>query len=112
MIEWKLVVEEIDYSGIAELALPVIQEKLAEKEDGIGMLIGKHVPESALRSGINGFLSFLTPEQRDEIALSLIAKYRDRIIEILQNTAASKGVKLAVKELSVQKVEEAPQATR
>lgn len=48
MIEIKIVVDEIDYSGIAELAIPFVKEKLSEKDTGIGKLIGDYVPATAL----------------------------------------------------------------
>lgn len=100
MIEIKIKLDDIDYSGIAELAMPVVKEKLGERGGFLGGLIGNHVPESALSGALNGFLSFLSPEQRDEVALSLINKYEDKIVGILQKTASDHGVSLKVKGLS------------
>jgi len=54
---------------------------------------------------LNGFLNFLTPEQKDEVALSLINKYQDKIVELLQKTASDKGVNLKVKGLSAAKTD-------
>ena len=103
MIEIKIVVDEIDYSGIAELAIPFVKEKLSEKDTGIGKLIGDYVPTTALNGALNGFLKFLTPEQRDEVAVSLFTKYKDKITDVLQNTASAKGVNLTIKGVSVKR---------
>ncbi|EOQ38676.1 hypothetical protein [Butyricicoccus pullicaecorum] len=105
MIELKIQLDDIDYSGIAELAMPVVKEKLGENGGFFGGLIGNHVPESALNGAFNGFLKFLSPEQRDDIALSLINKYEDKIVKLLQNTASDKGVKITVKSLSANKAD-------
>lgn len=106
MVEIKMIVNNIDYSGIAELVMPIVKDKLSENDNGIGKLIGKHVPEAALNGAINGFLKFLTPEQKDEIAFSLVSKYQDKIVDIIQSTASGKGVNLTVQELSVKRLDE------
>ena len=105
MIELKIQLDDIDYSGIAELAMPVVKEKLGENGGFFSGLIGNHVPESALNGAFSGFLKFLSPEQRDDIALSLINKYEDKIVKLLQNTASDKGVKITVKSLSANKAD-------
>ena len=100
MIEITVQLEDVDYSGIAELAMPIVKEKLTENGGFIAGLFGKHIPEAALNSALSGFLKFLTPEQKDEIVLSLINKYEDKIVNILQQTASNHGVNLTVKGLS------------
>ncbi len=106
MVEIRLVVDEIDYSGIAKLVMPIVKEKLAEQNKGLGKIIGKHVPEAAMSGALNGLLQFMTPTQRDDIVIKLIAKYDDKIIDILQNTAIANGVKLELKDLSVTRIDE------
>lgn len=105
MLEIKLQLDDIDYSGIAELAIPIVKEKLAESGSFLGGIVGKHIPEVALNGALNSFLKFLTPEQKDEVAISLINKYEDKIIKTLQDTASSKGVNVSVKGLLVSKTD-------
>ena len=100
MIEIKLQLDDIDYSGIAELAMPLVKEKLSENGGFLGGIVGKHIPEAALNGALNGFLNFLTPTQKDEVALSLINKYENKITDILQQTASNHGVNLKVKGLT------------
>lgn len=106
MIEVKILLDDIDYSSIAESMIPVVKEKLAENDNFIGGLIGKHVPESALNGAVNGFLKFLSQKQKDELALSMIKKYKEKIVKMLQNAAADKGIDVTIKELSTNMVEE------
>lgn len=106
MIEIKIKLDDIDYSGIAELAIPIVKEKLGEQGGFLGGLVGNHVPASALSGALNGFLKFLSQEQRDDIALSIINRYETQILELLQNTASDKGVKMTVKEFSVCKADD------
>ena len=104
MIEIKIQLDDIDYSGIAELAMPVVKEKLSENGGFLGGVVGKHIPEAALSGALNGFLNFLTPTQKDEIVLSLISKYENKIVDILQQTTCKHGVNLKVKGLSATNV--------
>lgn len=106
MIEIKLQLDDIDYSGIAELAMPIVKENLSGKGSFLGNLVGNHIPESALNGALNGFLNVLTPEQKDDVALKLINKYQDKIVDILQKTASNHGVNLKVKGLSANPVGE------
>ncbi len=105
MIELKLKLDDIDYSGIAELAMPIVKEKLSESGNFVGGLIGKHIPAAAMNAALSGFLQFLTPEQKDEIVLSLINKYEKNIIDILQQTALNNGVDLTIKGLNASKID-------
>ena len=106
MVEIRLVVDEVDYNGIAELVMPIVKAKLAEQNNGLGKIIGEHMPEAAMRGALNGLLQFMTPKQRDDIAIKLISKYDGKIIDILQNTASANGVKLTLKDLSVTRIDE------
>lgn len=97
MIEIRVQLDEIDYTGIAELAMPIIKEKLGENGDGfLSGLVGKRIPSFALGS----LMKFLTPKQKDEIALKLINKYEAKIAELLEKTASEHGVSLKIKGVS------------
>lgn len=102
MIEIKLLLDDIDYSSIAELAMPLIKEKISENGGGfLGGLLGKQIPAFAL----NGLIGLLTPQQKDEIALKLINRNEDKIIGLLQKTASENGVNLTVKSLTASKAD-------
>lgn len=106
MIEVKILLDDIDYGSIAESMIPVVKEKLAENGNSFGGFVGKHLPESALNGAANGVLKFLSQKQKDELALKLIKKHEERIIEALQNAAADKGISVDIKELSASIVNE------
>jgi len=80
MIEIKLQLDEIDYSGIAELVIPIAKEKLAEQNNFFGGIIGKHVPKAALTGAASTLFKLMTLEQKDDVAVSLINKYADNIV--------------------------------
>lgn len=103
MLELKLTVENIDYSGIAELALPVAKEKLSEKGGFAGQLL-KKIPKEGMNEAFKGILNMIPQEQQDEILIGIINKYEDKIIEILQNAACDKGVNIKIWGIDVKKV--------
>lgn len=93
MVELKVQLDEIDYSSIAEMALPIMKEKL--KGSTVGSMID-NVPASAL----NGFLKFIPQDKKDEIVIGIVNQYEDRIIRFLEKAAADKGVNVKVKGVS------------
>lgn len=102
MVELKVQLEDIDYSGIAAIALPIAKKKLAERNSFLAKLAETYVPESALGTALDKCLNFLSPEQKDEIALSLINQYGDKIIAILQQAASNHGVNMTIKGISAE----------
>ena len=104
MIEVKLLIDEIDYNGIAELVIPIIKEKFSQNEGFLSNLIENYIPTTALNGALNGFLDLLTNEQKDEIAISLINRYDEKIIQIMQQIALNKGIDVKIKGLSVDKI--------
>lgn len=105
MLEIKLLVDEIDYSGISDLVIPILKEKLAEDGKGLSGFVGKHIPAAALNGAMHAFLKFLSPEQKEDLAVSLIAKYEEKLREALQKGAEDRGIGIKVNALSVAKVE-------
>lgn len=100
MIELKFTIDEIDYSGISELVLPILKEQLAEKETFLGDLFGKYIPTSVLTASVSGILKALSQEQKDALTIKIVEKYKDNIKNILQKAAKDRGVNLVVKDLS------------
>lgn len=100
MIEMKLVIDEINYDDIADYAISVVKETFAQKS--FGQLFVKHLPETALNHLAHEFLHNLTPAQKDELAIQLITRYKDKLTSSVQELAANRSIHLTIRDLSVQ----------
>lgn len=103
MIELKISLDSIDYSGIAELVMPLVRDKLADNGNILVRSIFENVNPDSMSHVLNSALNLLPQEQKDEITVSLFEKYKDKIVNILEQAACDRGVDLKVKELSIEK---------
>lgn len=103
MIELKVSLDSIDYSGIAELVMPLVKDKLADNGNILVRSIFENVNPDSMSRVLSSALNLLPQEQKDEITVSLFEKYKDKIVKILEQAACDKGVDLKVKELSIEK---------
>lgn len=103
MIELKVSLDSIDYSGIAELVMPFVKDKLADNGNILVRSIFENVNPDSMSRVLSSALNLLPQEQKDEITVSLFEKYKDKIVNILEQAACGKGVDLKVKDLSIEK---------
>lgn len=103
MIELKISLDSIDYSGIAELVMPLVRDKLANNGNILVRRIFENTNPDSMSHVLNSALNLLPQEQKDEITISLFEKYKDKIVNILEQAACDRGVDLKVKELSIEK---------
>lgn len=98
MVEIKITLDEIDYSGIAEVILPIVQEKYADRLAGFGGLLkDAKLPASV----VSAALSAMPQHVKDELAVYLVNKYEDKIISTIEKTADDRGIRLNVLALDV-----------
>lgn len=103
MIELKISLDSIDYSGIAELVMPLVKDKLADNDNILVRSIFENVNPDSMSRVLNSALNLLSQDQKDEITISLFERYKDRIVKTIEQTAQSKGIELSIKELSLDK---------
>lgn len=102
MIKIEMVLDEINYNDIAELAIPIVKEKLVQKGNVLGL--AKHVPESVLNHLAHEFLEKLSNEKKEELAIQLINLYGSDLTNALQKAVADKGIRITIRDMSVQSV--------
>lgn len=103
MIELKISLDSIDYSGIAELVMPLVRDKLANNGNILVRRIFENTNPDSMSHVLNSALNLLSQDQKDEITISLFERYKDRIVNTIEQTAQSKGIELSIKELSLGK---------
>lgn len=96
----KITVElsQIDYGALVKLFLPMLRDKLSEHE---GMAILSKIagmPPAMAAKMVNA----LPQATKDEMAVTLANKNRDKIAQILQRMAAEKGLSFHVDDLKIE----------
>ena len=95
-----LELNEIDYGALVEQFLPMVRDPLAEK-DGTGAAILAKVagmpPSIAAK-----MVDVLPQETKDEIAVMLVNKNKEKIIETIMEYAAQKGLSFRIDDFEVE----------
>jgi hypothetical protein len=101
MVEIKLKISDIDYGAAIDTFLPVILQHMAEKEDAgfFTKMIGKNnaIAGAVVKAG----LAAMPQNKKDEIAVAIIEKYQDKIIEAILENAKNKGITFQLKEMNI-----------
>ena len=87
-------ISDIDYGALVELFLPMVHDKLAEK-DGTGIAILAKI--AGMPPSIAGKMIDMIPQEtKDEIAVMLVNKNKDKIIESVTEYAEKKGLSFRI----------------
>lgn len=93
-------VNEINYSSLAELLIPVVHDKLTEK-DGVGMAILSKITGMPPSIASN-IIDMLPQKTKDEIAVMLIDKNKENIIKLIIEYANKKGLSFKIDNFKVE----------
>lgn len=90
-------VNEIDYGALAELFLPMLREKLEDK-DSMGILskIAGMPPSLAAK-----MVNILPQDTKDDLAVMLVNKNKEKIMNAILEYAESKGLSFQINEFEV-----------
>ena len=102
MLEVKILISDLDYDGVVELAAPLAAEKLAQKGGLMGKLAGS--VDGLKKLVYNKYLAGKTQDQRDQQAAELAMKNRDVLMTKATELARKNGVHVQVRDISVQKI--------
>ena len=102
MLEVKILISDLDYAGVIELAAPLMAEKLAQKGGLMGKLAGS--VDGLKKLVYNKYLAGKTQDQADQLAAELAMKNRDLLMEKAAELAKKNGVNVQVRDISVQKI--------
>lgn len=105
MPEFRITVSDIDYGAAAELLLRMIGEKAdASENKALKLLSGAANAAGALpKKAVNA----LPQSVKDEILISLVNNYKDKLIATVESKAAAKGVALTIEEIGARKTKQA-----
>ena len=95
-----LELNEIDYGVLTEQFLPVVRDKLAEKDGTVAAILSKVAgmpPDIAAK-----MVDVLPQETKDEITVMLINKNKEKIIETIMGCAAKKGLSFRIDDFEVE----------
>lgn len=94
-----LELNEIDYGALVEQFLPLVRDKLAEKDGTVAAILSKVAgmpPAIAAK-----MVDVLPQETKDEIAVMLVNKNKEKIIETIMEYAAKKGLSFRIDDFEV-----------
>lgn len=101
MLEIKILISDLDYDGLADLAVPLVSDQLAAKGGLIGKIAGK---KEDLQKAVHKFLSHKDQDERDQLLADLAARERSLMMEKAAGFAEKKGVKVQICDISVRKI--------
>ena len=94
-------INNIDYESIIDQSIPLLKEKaqadnniLLKTISGILTMPGD-IPKKMLNA--------LPQETKDELVVYLINSNKGKIVELLQNTLANKGIELRIDDIEIEK---------
>ena len=102
MLEIKILISDLDYDGVVELAAPLAAEKLAQKGGLMGKLAGS--VDGLKKLLYNKYLAGKTQDQRDQLAAELVAKNQGLLLEKATELARKNGIKVQIRDISAKKL--------
>lgn len=95
-----LELSDIDYGALVEQFLPLVRDKLAEK-DGAGAAILAKISGMPTSIAVK-MMDVFPQETKDEIAVMLVNKNKEKIIETVLEYAAKKGLSFRIDDFEVE----------
>ena len=102
MLEVKILISDLDYEGVVELAAPLVAEKLSQKGGLMGRLAGS--VDGLKKLIFNKYLAGKTQEERDQLAAELVTKNQKLLMEKAAELAEKNGIRVQVREISLRKL--------
>lgn len=101
MPEFRISVSDIDYGAAAELLLDMVGEKAdASDSKALRLLSGMANAAGTLpKKAVNA----LPQNVKDEILVSLVNNFKDKLIGAVESKAAAKGVTLTIDDIAAKK---------
>ncbi len=101
MIHIEISLDRVNYGEVAEALIPIVIDKLSEKEDSgrlTQILNGlDKLPGSIAKSALNS----LPESVKEEIAVYFLDKYKDNIIEFINAFAEENQIKAEVGDIRI-----------
>lgn len=104
MLELRVLVDNIDYSSLAEYLIPALAEKLRRDESGgiLGSVLAGN-PDLA-SSMARKLLDTMSQEQKDQLVVQLLGKNRSKLLDKGNVLLHQRGIGAQLCDVSVRKV--------
>lgn len=104
MLELRVLVDDIDYSSLAEYLIPAVAEKLRREEKGgiLGSVLAGN-PDMAA-SMAQKLLDAMSQEQKDQLVLQLLGKNREKLLDKGNELLRRRGIGAQLCDVSVRKI--------
>lgn len=99
MVEIKAKFDDLDYANIIKVAFPIIKKK-AENETAAWAMVVRSINEPD-ESTIKSLLNLIPDSVKDKLVLMVLERYKEEIPAALTSLAASKGLKLNVRDVEI-----------
>lgn len=105
MIKLEILIRDVDYGDIADKVIPVVLQKLSEKEDKTNKLVKvlsgmKGLPNKIVKAA----LAVLPQQTKDELAVYFLSEYKEDIVSYVNRMAEDKQIAIEVEEVKIEKV--------
>ncbi len=92
--------DDIDYGALVEKLLPLMEDKIADKDGISNTILAKFLsmPPSVAKSMIN----LMPQSKKDEIAVSLLNKHKEKITKKITEAAKDKGFSFKINRFEVE----------
>lgn len=101
MLEIKILVSDIDYDGVVDMALPKVADKLTAKGGLLSKLAGR---KDKLGDIAHKFIKKKGQSGMEETIANLATKKRSMIMEKASQIAAKKGIGVQILGIDVKKI--------
>ncbi len=101
MIEFRLLVDEIDYEKLARLLVPLLADKMKEK-GGVASFLGGR--KGAMTAMALQMIKTMDQSERDELLLRLVAEKSDTVVSKINESSEKKALGVHVSAVSAQKL--------
>lgn len=104
MIKLEIIIDNIEYGEIAEKVIPIVLQKLSEKEDRSRLV--------KILSNVNGLsnkvakvtLSLLSQDCKDDLAVYFLSDYKEEIVDYANQFIKANQIAIEVSEINIEKI--------
>lgn len=100
-MELKIKVKDLDYDGLIKAAIPILKEN-AGTSDSNGLKFIANVLKLPGELPLK-ILSALSQEKKDEIVVYLVNRYKEKIVEWVQDNLKEKGFSIEIDDIEITK---------
>lgn len=97
MLEFKLTLDEVDYSELINFIMPYVKWE----EMNVPTVLKQLAMSPGASAAISKFLKIMPKDKQDELVIYLIEKNKDRVIAAIHRAAENRNVHVKVADFSV-----------